>query len=47
MLDFFAVAFQDYLNYSKSLYRTPKVLPDHGYASSKDKWQFDHGQYLP
>ncbi|TDG40555.1 hypothetical protein AWZ03_013028 [Drosophila navojoa] len=38
---------KDYLNYSKSLYRTPKVLPDHGYASSKEKWQFDHGQYLP
>ncbi|XP_064537003.1 sodium channel protein Nach [Drosophila montana] len=38
---------KDYLNYSKSLYRTPKVLPDHGYGSKKDNWQYDHGQYLP
>ncbi|ALC49816.1 ppk23 [Drosophila busckii] len=38
---------KDYSSYSKNLYRTPKVLPDHGYLGSKDKWQLDHGQYLP
>lgn len=38
---------QGYLNYSRSLYRTPKVLPQPSFDRSKDKWQYDNGQYLP
>ncbi|EDW75033.2 uncharacterized protein Dwil_GK19918 [Drosophila willistoni] len=40
---------KDYFNYSKGLYRTPKVLPEHGYTNSttKEKWLQDHSQYLP
>ncbi|XP_034490359.1 sodium channel protein Nach [Drosophila innubila] len=36
-----------YLNHSKNLYHTRKILPQYGYEHYKDKWQYDYGQYIP
>ncbi|KAH8237681.1 hypothetical protein KR038_006611 [Drosophila bunnanda] len=40
---------KDYINQTRNYYRTPKVLPDHGYTNKTGNlWTtYDHSQYMP